>query len=135
MVKKRLKQKIGILKPVDEPITDLDVLFVSIYNVLYEKLEKEPNKGIVVSKGNPNQRKATWEEILSIAHMLEDFFVLREQRTKCKTCEECIYWKPTSSASPYIGKCNKYGKEGIHKFSSCKKGFNPRGDHIESKRA
>ena len=86
-----MKQKIGTLKPTDEPVTDLDVVFVAVYNVLYEKIEQEPNKGIVVSKGNPNQRKATWKEVMSIAHMLEDFFILREQRTKGKTCEECVY--------------------------------------------
>lgn len=126
MVTRGLKQKIGTLKPIDEPVTDLDVAFVAIYNVLYEKIEQEPNKGIVVSKGNPNQRKATWKEIMSIAHMLEDFFILREQRTGCKTCEECAYWKSMSVASPHIGECTKYGKKYLHKFNSCKKGFKPK---------
>lgn len=121
-----MKQKIGTLKPINEPITDLDVAFVAIYNVLYEKLEKEPNKGIIVSKGNPNQRKATWAEVMSTAHMLEDFFVMREQRTGCKTCEECKHWESISLASPHIGKCCKYDKLLVHKFHSCKKGFQPR---------
>ena len=109
-----------------EPVTDLDVVFVAIYNVLYEKIEQEPNKGVVVSKGNPNQRKATWNEVMSIAHMLEDFFTMREQRTGCKTCEECAYWRSISVASPHIGECTKYGKEYLHKFNSCKKGFKPK---------
>ena len=126
MVKKDLKQKIGALKPIDEPVTDLDVVFVTIYNILYEKIEQEPNKGIVISKGNPNQRKATWKEIMSIAHMLEDFFTMREQRTGCRTCEECTYWESMSAASPHIGKCTKYGKEYLHKLNSCKKGFKPK---------
>ena len=126
MVKKDLKQKIRTLKPIDEPVTDLDVAFVAFYNILYEKIEQEPNKGIVVSKGNPNQRKATWEEVMSIAHMLEDFFTLRKKRTGCKTCEECTYWKPISVASPHLGRCTKYDKDHIHKFNSCKKGFKPK---------
>lgn len=116
-----MKQKIKTMKPPTEPITDLDVAFTAIYNVLYEKFEKEPNKGIVVSKGNPNQRKVTWEEVLYIAHMLEDFFILRKQRTGCRTCEECRHWKSVSTTSPHIGVCPKYGKKYIHKFHSCKR--------------
>ena len=112
--------------PVDQPVTDLTMVFNAVYNVLYEKLQIEPTKGIVVSKGNPNQRKATWGEILSMAHMLEDFFILRQHRTGCKTCELCEYWKSTSTASPHIGKCIKYNKDCIHKFNSCKKGFKPK---------
>lgn len=120
-----MKQKIGTLKAPTEPITDLDVVFVAIYNILYEKIEKEPNKGIIVSKGNPNQRKATWTEIMAIAHMLEDYFLTREKHTLCETCEECRYWKSVSKASPHLGKCLRYNKEYVHKFSRCKSGFKP----------
>lgn len=126
MVKKGLKQKVGTMKPIDEPVTDLDVVFVAVYNILYEKIEQEPNKGIVVSKGNPNQRKATWDEVMKMAHMLEDFFILRKQRTGNKTCEECKHWRSVSKASPHLGECTKYHKRYIHKFSSCKRGFEPK---------
>lgn len=118
-----MKQPIKTMKPPSEPITDLDVAFVAFYNLVYERIEKEPNKGIVVSKGNPNQRKATWGEVMRIAHMLEDFFILRKQRTGNRTCEECSHWRPISKASPHIGECKKYGTRYIHKFSSCKRGF------------
>lgn len=121
-----MKQKIGTMKSPDEPITDLDVVFVAVYNLLYEKIEQEPNKGIVVSKGNPNQRKVTWKKVMQIAHMLEDFFILREQRTGSNTCDCCDHWKCVSEASPHIGVCTKYNKDHIHKFNSCKKGFTPK---------
>lgn len=127
-----MKQQIGILKSSTEPITDLDVVFVALYNLLYEKIEQEPTKGIVISKGNPNQRKATWSEVMQIAHMLEDFFTLRKQRTKNKTCEECIHWKSVSKASPHIGKCIRHKKESLHKFNSCKSGFEPKEGFDES---
>lgn len=123
-----MKQKIGTMKSPDEPITDLDVLFVAVYNLIYEKIEQEPNKGIVVSKGNPNQRKVTWKKVMQIAHMLEDFFIMREQRTGCKTCEECDHWKCISEVSPHIGVCTNYNKNHMHKFNSCKKGFTPKED-------
>lgn len=123
-----MKQKIGTMKSPDEPITDLDVLFVAVYNLIYEKIEQEPNKGIVVSKGNPNQRKVTWKKVMQIAHMLEDFFIMREQRTGCKTCEECAHWKSVSKESPHIGVCTRYNKNHMHKFNSCKKGFTPKED-------
>ena len=121
-----MKQHIGTMLPIDQPVTDLTMVFNAVYNVLYEKLQLEPTKGIVVSKGNPNQRKATWGEILDMAHMLEDFFIFRQQRTGCKTCELCKYWESISTASPHIGKCTKYNKDYIHKFNSCKKGFKPK---------
>ncbi len=120
-----MKQKIGTLKPVDEPTTDLDVVFVAIYNLIYEKIEQEPKRGIVVSKGNPNQRKVTWDEVMRYAHMLEDFFQLREMRTGCKTCGECVYWKSVSKASPHLGKCLKHKEDLIHQLNSCKK-YQPR---------
>lgn len=123
-----MKQKINTMKPPTEPITDLDIAFVAIYNLIYEKMEQEPNKGIVVSKGNPNQRKAKWSEVMEITHALEDFFILRKHRTGNKTCSECRYWESISKASTHIGRCNKYNRSYLHEFSSCKNGFEPRGD-------
>ena len=46
-----MKQKIGSMKSVTEPVTDLDVFFLAVYNLIYEKIETEPNKGIIVNKG------------------------------------------------------------------------------------
>lgn len=116
-----MKQKVGTLKGPGEPITDLDVAFVAFYNLLYEKIEAEPNKGIVISKGNPNQRKVRWTDVMLIAHMLEDFFILRKQRTGGDICEECEHWGSISKASPHIGVCKRYDVSYLHKFNSCKK--------------
>lgn len=116
-----MKQKIGTMKSPNEPITDLDVAFVAFYNLVYEKLETEPKRGLIISKGNPNQRKVYWSEVMEIAHMLEDFFMLRKQRTGRDTCELCKHWEPISEASPHIGKCNNRNIHHIHKFNSCKR--------------
>ena len=124
-----MKQKIDTIKPVTEPITDLDVVFTALYNLLYEKIEEEPKKGIIVSKGNPNQRKVLWKNVMVMAHSLEDFFILREQRTGSKSCEECVYWESVSKTSPHLGRCNRYDKKHIHKYHSCKKGFTRRNDY------
>lgn len=116
-----MKQKIGTMKSVNEPVSDLDMVFLALYNLLYEKIEKEPNKGIVFSKGNPNQRKATWKELIVMAHALEDFFIFRKQRTGCQACQLCEHWTSVSQASPHMGRCNKKGVEPVHAFSSCRK--------------
>lgn len=116
-----MKQKIGTMLSPREPVSDLHVVFVALYNLLHEKIETEPNKGIVVSKGNPNQRKATWKEIMLLAHAMEDFFIFRQQRTGYKECQLCKYWAPVSQASPHMGRCNKKGVEPVHAFSSCRK--------------
>lgn len=116
-----MKQKIGTMKPPTEPVSDMDMVFLALYNLLYEKIESEPNKGIVFSKGNPNQRKATWKEIIIMAHALEDFFTFRKQRTGCKECQLCKYWTSVSQASPHMGHCKKKGVEPVHAFSSCRK--------------
>lgn len=113
-----MKQQIGTMKPITEPITDIDVVFVALYNLLYEKLQTEPNKGIVVSKGNANQRKATWKEVMHLAHSLEDYFSLREIGTRRKSCYKCKNWKSTSEASPHLGLC-KSKNISMHKFGSC----------------
>lgn len=117
--KKPLEQKIGTMKPSNEPITDLDVAFVAFYNLLYDRIESGCEKGIVISKGNPNQRKVSWKKVMRIAHMIEDFFILRELRTGCKTCEECKHWGPISKTSPHMGACKLHGVSYIHKFHSC----------------
>lgn len=118
-----MRQKIGTMIPPDEPVTDLDVVFVALYNLIHEKLEEEPKKGIIVSKGNPNQRKITWAGVMEMSHMLEDFFILRKQRTGGKTCEICAHWRPGYESASHIGNCVKYSKKYVHKFNCCKKGF------------
>lgn len=116
-----MKQKIGTMKSPNEPVSDTDMVFLALYNLLYERIENEPNKGIVFSKGNPNQRKATWKELIIMAHALEDFFIFRKQRTGCKECQLCKHWVSVSQASPHMGRCNKKGVEPVHAFSSCRK--------------
>lgn len=120
-----MKQKIGTMKPINEPVSDLDMVFLALYNLLNEKIEDEPNKGIVYSKGNPNQRRATWKEIIIMAHALEDFFSLRRQRTGCRECQMCRHWESISKASPHMGQCKKKRVEPVHAYSSCK-GFTQR---------
>ena len=116
-----MKQKIGIMKSPNEPITDLDVAFVAFYNLVYEKLETEPKRGLIISKGNPNQRKVYWSEVMEIAHMLGDFFILRKQRTGGDVCELCKHWKSISEASPHLGRCECRKANYIHKLDSCKR--------------
>ena len=116
-----MKQKIGTMKPINEPVSDMDMVFLALYNLLYERIESEPNKGIVFSKGNPNQRKATWKELIVMAHALEDFFTFRQQRTGCKECQLCQHWQSISKASPHMGRCLKNKQEPVHAFSSCKR--------------
>lgn len=119
-----MKQKIGTMLPPSEPVSDLHVVFCALYNLLYEKIETEPNKGIVVSKGNPNQRRVNWREVMTMAHAMEDFFIFRKQRTGCRECQMCENWESISQASPHMGRCNKRKQEPVHAFSSCKK-FKP----------
>lgn len=116
-----MKQRIGTMLPPDEAVSDLNVVFCALYNLLAEKLEEEPKKGIVVSKGRPNQRKVTWGEVMIMAHALEDFFTFRKMRTGCRECQRCKSWKPISQASPHMGHCSKHKKEPVHAFSSCRK--------------
>ena len=116
-----MKQKIGSMKSPTEPVTDLDVFFFAAYNLIYEKIETEPNKGIIVNKGEETQRKAKWKEIMAIAHVVEDFFTFREMRVGNDTCENCKYWKSLSNDSPHMGRCIKNKIEPIHIMNSCKR--------------
>ncbi len=121
-----MKQQIGTMKGPDEDVDDLDLLFIAVYNLLYEKIQQEPKKGIVVSKGNPNQRKATWKEIMSIAHELEDYFTFRKVRTGCDTCEKCNNFQSVSEVSPYKGQCKARGLTLVHAWGSCQRYFERR---------
>lgn len=121
-----MKQQIGTMKGPDEAIDDLDVLFIAVYNLLYEKIQQEPKKGIVISKGNPNQRKVRWKEILEIAHEAEDYFAFRRVRTGCDTCGKCNNFKPVSEVSPYKGQCKARGLTLVHAWGSCQRYFERR---------
>lgn len=116
-----MKQKIGSMKSVTEPVTDLDVFFLAVYNLIYEKIETEPNKGIIVNKGQETQRKAKWDEIMAIAHVVEDFFTFREMRVGGDTCNDCKYWRSISTESPHMGKCFKNKTEPVHMLNTCKR--------------
>jgi len=115
-----MKQNIQTIKGPNQIITDVDVVFVAMYNLLYEKVQTEPNKGIVVSKGNPNQRKVRWSDVLRMTHMLEDFFRFREEHIGCRTCRNCINWKSVSKASPHMGYCTRQDKQDMHMLHCCK---------------
>lgn len=116
-----MKQKIGNMQSPDQPITDIDVVFTAMYNLIYEKLEQEPDKGIVVCKGQPNQRKVKWKKVLAMAHCMEDYFQLRLEQNSCNCCGDCIYWSSISKASPHLGKCKLKNKSHIHQMSLCKR--------------
>lgn len=116
-----MKQRIKSMKSSGEPVTALDLIFTAIYNVLYEKHLQEPEKGIVVAKGTPQQRRATWSELLKLAHTLEDFFTFRDMRTGHKSCNTCTHWKPISKESPHMGECTRRGIRPVHAWSCCKK--------------
>ena len=116
-----MKQKIGSMKSVTEPVTDLDMFFLAVYNLIYERIETEPNKGIIVNKGHETQRKAKWAEVMAIAHVVEDFFTFREIRIGGDTCGDCQHWRSTSEDSPHMGKCIKNKTEPIHVLNTCKR--------------
>lgn len=116
-----MKQRIKSMKSSGEPVTDRDLVFTAIYNVLYEKHLQEPEKGTVVAKGTPQQRKATWSELLKLAHVLEDFFIFRDMRTGGKSCDTCTHWKSISKESPHMGECTWKGVRPVHAWSCCKK--------------
>lgn len=109
-------------------LSDMDIVLCSLYSLVYEKLDEDPDSGIIINPGEPNQRKVKWSKVMDLSHMLGDFFIMREQLTECKTCSHCVYWEAISLASPHIGRCNKRNKDGVHKLHSCKK---YRGDTIE----
>lgn len=116
-----MKQKIHSMLSPEESVSDLNLVFCALYNLLYEKIETEPNKGIVVCKGKPNQRRATWPEVMKMAHAVEDFFIFRKQRTGGRECQLCEHWASVSQASPHMGRCKKTGVELVHAFSSCRR--------------
>lgn len=116
-----MKQKIGSMKSPTEPVTDLDVFFLAAYNLIYEKIESEPNKGIVINKGEETQRKAKWTEVMAIAHMVEDFFTFRDMRVGSGSCEKCKFWRPLSKDSPHMGRCVKNNVSPVHMLNTCKK--------------
>ena len=116
-----MKQKIGSLIPETQVVSDMDMVFMAMYNLMYDRVETEPNKGIVVCKGKPNQRKATWKEVLVMAHMLEDYFMCKRVRNHSKECFHCKYWESISKASPHLGRCNKRAIEPVHMLETCKK--------------
>ena len=115
--------KVNTMRGADAEISDVDVVFSALYNLLLERIETEPEKGLIISKGNPNQRKVSWKKIASMAHSLEDFFIFREQVIGGGCCRSCDHWRSISKASPHMGVCKKYNKRPIHEFYRCKKGY------------
>lgn len=115
-----MKQDIGYIGEPKAPISDESVVFTAVYNLLYEKLQEEPHKGIIVYGGNSSKRKVSWSKVLRMAHMLEDFFSLRRQRCGEEVCQTCKHWESISEVSPWMGACKKYTKR-MHALERCKK--------------
>lgn len=115
-----MKQRIPTMRQLTDPVTDVDVVFTALYNLLYERIEQEPNKGIIICKGQPNERRVKWQKVMSLAHMMEDFFTFRAMRVGDRTCGNCRYFKSISTASPHMGRCIKSNKEPMHVLHCCK---------------
>lgn len=115
-----MKQYIGYVGDPKEPISDESVVFTALYNLLYEKSQEEPDKGIIVYGGDSNRRKVRWPRVLQMAHMLEDFFVMRRQRCGKEICQNCKHWESISEVSPWMGECKKYIKR-MHALERCKR--------------
>lgn len=116
-----MKQKVKLMIPDSEEITDIQATFVALHNLLLEQLEKEPNKGIIIQKGRPNQYKLKWKKALYYLLMLEDYFILRDPKKGACVCKQCIHWSSVSTQSPHLGKCNK--KQSMVHALHCCKGF------------
>lgn len=113
-------QKIGSRKEsTGEPMSDLGMVFLAMYNLLYEKMEEEPGKGIIACKGLPNQRKVSWGKLMKLSHELEDYFLIKKLNGCTDVCQLCSCWKPTSEASPHLGYCSLKQKH-RHAFDMCK---------------
>ena len=114
-----MKQKVDILIPDDEEITDIQATFVAMYSLLLDRMEKEPNKGMVIQKGKPNQYKLKWKRAMYCLHMMEDYFTLRDPKKGAAVCERCRHWDSISIQSPHLGKCRKK-QTLVHALSCCK---------------
>lgn len=124
-----MKLRIQSCKPKDEELDDLDVFFVAVYNLIYEKLEQEPKRGIWLNKGLPTERKVRWKELMEIAHSMEDFFTFRKIRQGPGICKTCRDYQTESVQSPHMGTCIFHGTTPIHWLNRCKH-YHRRGSNV-----
>lgn len=114
-----MKHQIHTMKEqTGEPVSDLGMVFLAMYNLLYEKMEQEPGKGIVACKGLPNERKVGWKKLMRLAHELEDYFMIKKLNGCGDVCQVCNNWGSVSRVSPHLGYCQLKAKS-KHAFDTC----------------
>lgn len=96
-------------------INDLETTLIGIEKLLKAKVEAQPNSGIRINKGQPNEKKLKYQDMLPVLYSLHRKLSL-EGCFSMGICKTCSRFNPRASATGNFGVC---GDKIVHEYDSC----------------
>lgn len=98
-------------------ISDLEAFLSVARKLIIDRIEENPKAGIILAKGNKNERKVRYSDALRYADSLESFLGTRGMFS-IGVCQTCKYLDRKPIPDSYYGKC-KIHKITVHEYESC----------------
>lgn len=72
-------------------MTEVEKAFKAVKRIVQKKLEEKPNSGIIVDKGQADEVRISYKELLSVVESLEYHVVTRGGIKSSGICKDCNY--------------------------------------------
>ena len=90
-------------------ISDIEILFHILDKLMDEKLEENPKSGLIMNKGEKNEKRMKYTQAQDKLKALYTYFA--EKGTfSIGCCETCSKWNSEMSSTGYLGKCSSNNK-------------------------
>lgn len=106
-------------------ISDLEILFHLLNNLLDKKLEEKPKGGYIMGKGKDNEKRMKYTEAKERFKALYDYFAV-QGTFSLGSCSTCDNWDSSSCSSGNFGKCRMKHKT-TNYFDTCGEGHSYNG--------
>lgn len=96
-------------------INDLEITIKALKRLLTSKIKDNPKAGFVMAKGEENEKKLRYSDMLKVLSSLEVKLAL-DGCFSFGVCKTCSKFNPRTSSTGCLGTC---GKDTKHEYDSC----------------
>lgn len=96
-------------------ISELEGLLIAIRKLLKDRVKDNPNAGLILAKGKPNEARFRYADLIPVLDSLK----LKLSQQGCLSfgvCKTCGKFNPRVSGTGHLGAC---GDKIVHEYDSC----------------
>lgn len=96
-------------------INDIEITIKALKKLLKTKIKENPKAGYIMAKGEENEKRLRYSDMLSVLNSLEVKLAL-DGCFSFGVCKTCSRFNSKTSSTGYLGTC---GKDTKHEYDSC----------------